>query len=847
MEKRHIIMVVNDEIVQLRMITAVLEKDGFRVIPCSSAEQALALLGETGERPDVIIADLHMPGMDGWRFCSLLRSPVYEAFNTVPILVVSAIFSGEHVEQITAELGANAFLAVPFDAAELRRHVRALIQGESHHHTREVLIVDDSRSMNSLLQEAFQQHGYRTCSALNAADGMQLFLERAPDVAIIDYRLPDALGIELVQKIRRSSSSVVIIVITMDTDTALATRVMSAGADGHVLKPFDPEYLIRLCETAQRSHSILQIQERLDERTRELQKSERWSGLLFEKMLDGFAYHEIICAPDGRPVDYRFLQVNPAFERLTGLPAEKVVGRLASEILPKQTPGWIERFANVALTGKPVHFEEYSVALDRYIEVNAYCPRYGHFAMTFDDVTKRKMAEREVERLAYYNPLTGLPNRQLVQTRLEERFAEHRGTEGIALFCIDLDRFRVINDSLGYRSGDLLIRNVAMRLLNIAGEEGTVGHTCGDEFAIIKRGFHKRDDALHYAATIRAVLAEPFSINGRDIYLSASIGIALGGAGGGTAEEILRNANMAMYHAKDAGRNCSRIFTPLIHQKSEERLAMEQSLRCAIDRQELFLHYQPILDLRTGTISGFEALLRWDHPQMGLIMPSRFISIAEDTGLIIPIGEWVLRTACLDMLRLHQAGYANLRIAVNISGRQLRHGGLADTVALIIEETGIAPRLLELELTESSIMEDAERTIATLQALQRMGVSVAVDDFGTGYSSLSYLRRFPLNRLKIDRSFVQDLPENREGEAIVKAVIAMARALHLQVTGEGVETEGQLEFLRRLGCDDMQGYVLSMPLPACDLLKLLSRRMPSSGDALLEGLEPAALPFSAAS
>lgn len=823
MGKKRSILVVNDDCVQLRMITGVLERDGFRAVPCSSAEQALALLGEAAERPDVIVADLHMPGMDGWRFCSLLRSPVYKSLNTVPILIVSAIFSGEHVEQITAELGANAFLPVPFDAAELCRHVRALIQGGAHHTAREVLIIDDSHSVNSLLQDAFQRHDYRTCSALNGTDGMRLFLDRAPGVAIIDYRLPDTTGLDLVQKIRRISSSVVIIVITMDTDTALATRVMAAGADGYVLKPFDPEYLIRLCETAQRSHSILQIQERLDERTRELQKSERWSGLLFEKMLDGFAYHEIVCAPDGRPIDYRFLQVNPAFERLTGLAAETVIGRLASEVLPKQTPGWIERFANVALTGQPINFEEYSVALDRYIDVTAYCPRYGHFAMTFDDVTKRKMAEREVERLAYYNRLTGLPNRQLMHTRLEQKLAEQQDGEGIGLFCIDLDRFRVFNDSLGYKSGDFLIRNVAMRLLQVAGEDGMVGHTCGDEFAIIKGGMRKQDDALRYAADITAVLAEPFTIEEKEVYLSASVGITFGAAGGTTAEEILRNGNMAMYHAKDAGRSCCRVFTPLIHQKSEERLAMEQSLRCAIDRQEMFLHYQPIFDLRTCTISGLEALLRWDHPQMGLIMPSRFIPVAEDTGLIIPIGEWVLRTACMELLRLHRAGHPELRMAVNISGRQLRQGGLVDTVTRIMEQTGVAPRFLELELTESSIMEDAERTVSTLHALQRLGISVAVDDFGTGYSSLSYLKRFPINRLKIDRSFVQDLPHNPEDAAIVKAILAMARALHLQVTGEGVETAAQLEFLRQLGCDDIQGFLLSMPVPPRELPSLLSR------------------------
>ncbi len=277
---------------------------------------------------------------------------------------------------------------------------------------------------------------------------------------------------------------------------------------------------------------------------------------------------------------------------------------------------------------------------------------------------------------------------------------------------------------------------------------------------------------------------------------------------------MLRNANMAMYRAKDAGRSCCRVFTPSIHQESEERLAMEQSLRCAIDRQELFLHYQPILDVRTGAISGLEALLRWDHPQLGLVPPARFIPIAEDTGLIIPLGEWVLRTACTELVRLHRAGHSHLRMAVNLSGRQLHHAGLVESITNIIRETGIEPSLLELELTESSIMEDAERTVTTLRVLQQMGISLAIDDFGTGYSSLSYLKRFPLTRLKIDRSFIHELPKNSEDAAIVMAIIAMARALRLRVTGEGIETEEQLKFLGQLGCDDMQGFFIARPAPA---------------------------------
>lgn len=551
-------------------------------------------------------------------------------------------------------------------------------------------------------------------------------------------------------------------------------------------------------------------------------QSELRAEMLFHKMLDAFAYHEIICNDEGVPVDYRFLEVNPAFERLTGLGREQVVGRTARELMNKQTPGWLARFAHVALTGEPIQFEEYSVALDRYLEVSVYSPRPGCFAMTFDDVTSRKVAEREVERLAYYNPLSLLPNRQLVSSRLSEKLQKVDAGSGIWVFCIDLDRFRTINDSLGYSSGDTLIKGAAVRLMQVVGKGQLLGHICGDEFAIVLEGLRDEEDAARYAATIMAVLAEPFTLRGRGIYLTASIGVASSEDGEVDAEGLLRRANMAMYHAKDAGRNCWRLYTSAIHELSEERLAMEQSLHCAIEREEFSLHYQPVINARTGAVESFEALLRWTHPHLGMVPPDRVIPVAEETGLIIPIGEWVLRTACIQLMRLHREGYPHLRMAVNVSGRQLRHARFVESFARIFAETGIDPCFLELELTETSIMEDSERTVTALHALQQMGVSLAIDDFGTGYSSLSYLKRFSINRLKIDRSFVRDLPHNSDDAAIVKAIVAMARALRLSVTGEGVETEDQLKLLGECGCDNLQGFYIARPAPVEALYKILS-------------------------
>jgi EAL domain-containing protein (putative c-di-GMP-specific phosphodiesterase class I) len=332
------------------------------------------------------------------------------------------------------------------------------------------------------------------------------------------------------------------------------------------------------------------------------------------------------------------------------------------------------------------------------------------------------------------------------------------------------------------------------------------------------------EDVAHAAQNMLDGLAPPFEVDGQEVFVTASIGIALYPGDGGDVDSLLKNADIAMYHAKEAGRNCYRFYAAEMNVRSERRMAMEKSLRYALERKEFFLCYQPWLNLKTGRITGMEALLRWRHPEWGVVAPDNFIPVAEETGLILPIGEWVLRNACLQIKVLHEAGFPSLRMAVNLSGRQLKQPGLTDMVANVLEETGVDPAALELELTESSVMENVEETTRLLNTIKGMGVALAIDDFGTGYSSLNYLKRFPIDKLKIDRSFVRDIPADADDIAITRSIIALARGLKLQVTGEGVETKEQLAFLREHDCDEIQGYYISRPVQAEELPDFLQGR-----------------------
>ncbi|MEO6324224.1 MAG: EAL domain-containing protein, partial [Thermoanaerobaculia bacterium] len=443
---------------------------------------------------------------------------------------------------------------------------------------------------------------------------------------------------------------------------------------------------------------------------------------------------------------------------------------------------------------------------------------------TLIDITDRKRAEEQIEFHAFHDALTGLPNRVLLKDRLRlALFHAHREKRILAVMFLDLDHFKVINDTLGHSAGDLLLQSVAERLQACVREDDTVARLGGDEFVLLLPNIRGVEDAARLAESILATLQQPFQIAAQELYVSASIGIGIFPNDGNDVETLFKNADAAMYRAKELGRNGYHLSTPHIERIAKDRLALETRLHKVLANQELIVHYQPQIEIQSGRIVGMEALLRWQHPERGLILPGEFISVAEEIGMILPIGEWVLRTACERARSWQVRGEGPTRVAVNLSVRQFRQGGLLKTVESVLAETGLSPELLELEITESIAMQNFEITVPILRRLSDMGVAITIDDFGTGYSSLSYLKLLPIHRLKIDQSFIAGIGQAERDVAIVRAIIGMAHSLGLRVIAEGVETREQLSILRALECDEFQGYLLSRAVPDEDLESLVEQ------------------------
>jgi diguanylate cyclase (GGDEF)-like protein/PAS domain S-box-containing protein len=441
---------------------------------------------------------------------------------------------------------------------------------------------------------------------------------------------------------------------------------------------------------------------------------------------------------------------------------------------------------------------------------------------TVQDITEWKQSEEKLYYLSHYDGLTGLPNRTLVVDRLSQELSRARWRKRlVAVFSLNLDRFQRINDTLGHEFGDHLLQTVAARLNHAVRDGDTVARLGGDEFAMILTDVRQEEDVPKIAQKILFSLSKLFVIEGREIFVSGSIGISVHPNDGDDAFTLIKNAETAMHRAKELGKNNFQTYSISMNAKATDRLAMESSLRHALERQEFLLHYQPQVDLKTGRIVGMEALVRWQRPEIGLISPAEFIPILEETGLIVPVGEWILRTACNQNRAWQEDGFPGLRIAVNLSPRQFKQMDLAETVKRILQESHLDADCLELELTENLLMQYTDTTLATLSEWDRMGVRLTIDDFGTGYSSLSYLKRLPIHTLKIDRSFVSDIHASTDDGAIAKAVIAMAHSLKINVVAEGVETLDQLIFLRDHACDQMQGYYFSRPLPPNDAIQCL--------------------------
>ncbi|MDH3514358.1 MAG: EAL domain-containing protein [Gammaproteobacteria bacterium] len=440
------------------------------------------------------------------------------------------------------------------------------------------------------------------------------------------------------------------------------------------------------------------------------------------------------------------------------------------------------------------------------------------------ELTERKRAEVQLDRLAKYDLVTGLPNRYFFNERLLQALSKSKKSgESVALMFLDLDNFKNVNDTLGHHIGDIMLHNVALRLQSVLHPGDVMCRVGGDEFAVILENLATPSAAALVAEKCVQAFTDPIHFDDNEIYVSVSVGISVSPQDTSDSHELLKNADTAMYYAKAKGKNTYQIFLPEMKGKALERLTMETSLRRALERQEFELYYQPLIVLPEYRIGGVEALIRWNHPDLGMIYPAEFISIAEEMSLIVPIGEWVLRNACLQAKTWQESGFAPIRIAVNLSGRQFKEENIVETVLGILRETGMSPGFLELELTESTLMTDDTVTIAKLNALRDAGIHLSIDDFGTGYSSMNSLKSFPISTLKIDRSFIRDLPQDNDAAAITQAIVAMALNLKLGITAEGVETREQAQLLEKIGCQRCQGYYFYRPMPASDITGLLEK------------------------
>lgn len=558
-----------------------------------------------------------------------------------------------------------------------------------------------------------------------------------------------------------------------------------------------------------------------------LQENEERLRIVIDKAVDGI----VTLDPHGVVESF-----NPAAERIFGYRAAEIIGQNIGILIPFRNTGKGPDGA-APTAGQREVVATYKDGATFPVEFSlseAHLRGEQKLIAILRDITERKTAQDKLAYLANYDSLTGLPNRSLFRDRLSHAMSRaSRNNHLAALMFLDLDRFKNINDSLGHDVGDSLLKHVANLLQNCLrrsdticrsdggtwfpedGKDVTVSRLGGDEFTLILEGIANGNDAAIAAQNILAACAEhPFQVGDKKIYASTSIGIALYPIDNTDLDGLIKQADAAMYRSKELGRNIYQFYTEELNTKANQRLSLETDMQRAVERQEFLLHYQPKLHIASGEITGIEALLRWQRPDSGLIPPDEFIPMLEETGLILPVGEWVLRTACNQLKTWHDLGLDSLSVAVNLSARQFSQKDLVEKITRILDDSGLPATSLELEVTESLLMEHTDASVETLIQLKNKGISISVDDFGTGYSSLSYLKRFPVDTLKIDRSFVRDITVDPDDAAIASAVIALAHSLRLAAVAEGVETEEQLKFMRGRNCDQMQGYLLSRPLPA---------------------------------
>lgn len=687
--------------------------------------------------------------------------------------------------------------------------------------TSKILVITDNAEDAQTLQDAlckatdgpFKLEWVRTLS-----ESVERIVKGKADAILVDLDLPDSEGIETFDRLFAVAPHTPIMTLCADDDEPLAVEMVEYGSQGYLSRGHFKNYLVPqgLRNMIQRKAVEVTL---LEEKAR--------AEIVLNSIGDA-----VICTDVAGSVDY----LNVAAENITGWSAAQAIGQPISDIfkiISADTRLPIRNTVELVLQkDEPMGLPKNTLLIrqdgseaaieDSASPIHDLTGKLAGAVIVFHDVSATKAMAVKMTHLAHHDFLTNLPNRVLLNDRIAQAISiAKRNDTKLAVMFLDLDNFKHINDSLGHATGDQLLKSVTNRLLDCVRDSDTVSRQGGDEFVILLAESKEENNASLTAEKIIEAMTKPHLLAKRQLHITTSIGVSVYPNDGADAGTLIKNADTAMYHAKDNGRNNYQFFRSHMNTRAVERQFIESSLRQAIEGNEFVLYYQPKISLRTGVVTGSEALLRWAHPKWGMVQPGRFLQIAEDSGLIVNIGRWALREACRQAKQWHDSGIEQATIAVNISAIEFRHPSFFECVQTILEETGLDPKMLELEITESVLMRDVDSSAEILTNLKNLGVQLAVDDFGTGFSSLSYLQQFPIDVLKIDRSFVDEIKSISDDGYIVSAVIGMGNSLKLRVVAEGIENEIQLAFLQVRDCEEGQGFLFSQPVPATELREML--------------------------
>src|SRR5579883_641582 len=825
-----VVLVVEDQSSNLRLLRTTLERAGYRVLEAGDAEEARQALSST--RPDVILMDIQLPGQDGLSFTRELKAQPETA--DIPVVAVTAYAMAGDEERALAA-GCTAYIAKPLDTRALPARLAAILDGaqqagcprsdparrkrtasraegpsasaEPAQSTGRVLVIDDERSSRTLIARQLASRGFTVLTAVDGASGLALARDERPDVVLLDLLLPDVDGHEVCRTLRADplTAAVPIVMLTSLSERRHTLEGLRAGANDFLTKPVDRAELVARVEAQVR---IKRLQDQAAEHAAAAVEAEgkRLMAELLESITDGF-----VAVDD----EWRFTYVNERAARVFGRPRAELLGRYQRDLFPELSgTSWELEGLRVMEQRRPAAFEMLFTPANSWLEVHIY-PASRGLSIFFQDISSRKRAEHLLVHQALHDPLTSLPNRALLQDRLEQAVLKGlRDSTSFAVLFLDIDQFKDINDVYGHALGDEVLQVIAGRLRRTLRESDTVARTGGDEFVMLIPDAGTVEAVQSTAAKLLKAVQRGLRIREHPFNIEASIGAALFPEHGKDADTLLRRADVAMYIAKRNHLGYA-IFSGEPDAELAGRLTLAGELRQAIDGGELVLHYQPKADLQSGTSQGFEALVRWQHPRLGLLGPDAFIPLAERPGLIRPLTGWVLAEA-LRQVSVWQESGLDTSMAVNLSMRNLGDPMLAETVSQQLQRFGVEPARLTLELTETAIMSDPAHKLE-LERLQAMGVRLSIDDFGTGYSSLAYLRQLPVDEIKIDRSFVADMESDTDAAVIVRSIVDLGHNLGLKVVAEGVETAGCWNALKELGCDLAQGYYFSRPAAADEL------------------------------